>query len=47
MLYARAGVSLIITYRETFAAAVRDAGIDGLIETLAGKNRQAAPRLKQ
>jgi len=42
-----AGVSLVITYRETFAATVRDGGIDGLIETLAGKNRQAALRLKQ
>jgi phospholipid transport system substrate-binding protein len=42
-----AGVSLVITYRETFAAAVRDGGIDGLIETLAAKNRQAAARLKQ
>jgi len=42
-----AGVSLVITYRETFAAAVRDGGIDGLIETLAAKNRQAALRLKQ
>ena len=37
-----AGVSLVITYRETFAAAVRDGGIDGLIATLAGKNQQAA-----
>ena len=42
-----AGVSLVITYRETFAAAVRDGGIDGLIGTLAAKNRQAAARLKQ
>ena len=41
-----AGVSLVITYRETFAAAVRDGGIDGLIKALADKNRQAAPGLK-
>ena len=43
-----AGVSLVITYRETFAAAVRDVGIDGLIKLLADKNRQAAtaPGLK-
>jgi len=41
-----AGVSLIITYRETFAAAVRDGGIDGLIKALVDKNRQAAAGLK-
>ena len=41
-----AGVSLVITYRETFAAAVRDGGIDSLIKALADKNRQAAPGLK-
>lgn len=35
-----AGVSLVITYRETFAAAVRAGGIDGLIKTLSDKNRQ-------
>jgi phospholipid transport system substrate-binding protein len=35
-----AGVSLVITYREAFAAAVRDAGIDGLIKSLSDKNRQ-------
>jgi phospholipid transport system substrate-binding protein len=34
-----AGVSLVITYRESFGAAVRDAGIDGLIKSLADKNR--------
>jgi phospholipid transport system substrate-binding protein len=37
-----AGVSLVITYRESFAAEVRDRGIDGLIKALADKNRQAA-----
>jgi len=35
-----AGVSLVITYRESFAAAVREAGIDGLIKSLSDKNRQ-------
>ena len=34
-----AGVSLIITYRSTFAALVRDRGVDGLISSLAEKNR--------
>jgi phospholipid transport system substrate-binding protein len=36
------GVSLVITYRESFAAAVRDGGIDGLIKTLADKNQRPA-----
>ena len=35
-----AGVSMVMTYRETFAAAVRAGGIDGLIESLSAKNRQ-------
>jgi phospholipid transport system substrate-binding protein len=39
-----AGVSLVLTYRETFAAAVRAGGIDGLIEMLSDKNRQNASR---
>jgi phospholipid transport system substrate-binding protein len=34
------GVSLVTAYREGFAARVRDAGVDGLIKTLAEKNRQ-------
>jgi phospholipid transport system substrate-binding protein len=34
------GVSLISTYRDEFAAQVREVGIDGLIKTLASKNRQ-------
>jgi phospholipid transport system substrate-binding protein len=40
-----AGVSMVLTYRETFAAAVRAGGIDGLIKSLAERNRQneAAP----
>jgi phospholipid transport system substrate-binding protein len=40
------GVSLVITYRESFAAAVREGGIDGLIKALADKNRQAADGLR-
>jgi phospholipid transport system substrate-binding protein len=34
------GVSLVTTYRDTFAAEVRNGGVDGLIKTLADKNRQ-------
>jgi phospholipid transport system substrate-binding protein len=34
-----AGISLVLTHRETFAATVRDGGIDGLIKALADKNR--------
>jgi phospholipid transport system substrate-binding protein len=41
-----AGVSLVSTYRETFASRVRDGGIAGLIKSLADKNRQDASRLK-
>jgi phospholipid transport system substrate-binding protein len=33
------GVSLVIAYRETFAAEVRAGGIDGLIKSLSDKNR--------
>jgi len=36
-----AGVSMVLTYRETFAAAVRAGGIDGLIKSLSDKNRAA------
>ena len=41
-----AGVSLVIAYREAFAAAVRAGGIDGLIKQLSDKNGQneSAPR---
>jgi len=35
-----AGVSLVTTYRDTFATEVRQTGIDGLIKSLAEKNRQ-------
>jgi phospholipid transport system substrate-binding protein len=38
-----AGISLVLNYRETFAAAVRAGGIDGLIKSLAERNRQNAP----
>jgi phospholipid transport system substrate-binding protein len=34
------GVSLITTLRETFADAVREEGVDGLIKSLSDKNRQ-------
>jgi phospholipid transport system substrate-binding protein len=34
------GVSLVLNYRATFAAAVRSGGIDGLIKSLSEKNRQ-------
>jgi phospholipid transport system substrate-binding protein len=36
-----AGISLVATYRTQFADEVRNRGIDGLIELLASKNRQA------
>ncbi|MGC2518774.1 MAG: ABC transporter substrate-binding protein [Burkholderiales bacterium] len=35
------GVSLVTTYRETFASEVREHGVDGLIKSLATKNRDA------
>lgn len=38
-----AGVSLVTNYRETFAAEVRTAGIDGLIKTLQTKNQAPLP----
>jgi phospholipid transport system substrate-binding protein len=34
-----AGVSLVLNYRESFAAAVRTGGIDGLIRMLSDKNQ--------
>ena len=37
-----AGVSLVTTYRETFAQEVRNGGVDGLIKTLATKNAKSA-----
>lgn len=39
------GVSLVTTYRETFAAIVRTGGVDGLVKSLADKNRQGDARL--
>lgn len=38
------GVSLVTTYRETFAAEVREHGVDGLIKSLAAKNSQNESR---
>ncbi len=35
-----AGISLVISYRESFAAAVPSGGIDGLLESLTERNRQ-------
>ena len=36
------GVSLVSNYRETFNAEIRDGGVDGLIKSLASKNRSLA-----
>ena len=38
------GVSLVTTYRDTFATEVRSGGIDGLIKTIAAKNQQLAAK---
>jgi phospholipid transport system substrate-binding protein len=38
------GVSLVTTYRDTFAAEVRNGGVDGLIKALTDKNRQLETR---
>ncbi len=38
------GVSLVTNYRETFNAEIRDGGVDGLIKSLAGKNRALEPQ---
>jgi len=40
------GISLITTYRETFAGKVREGGVDGLIKSLSDKNRQGDTRLR-
>ena len=43
-----AGISLVTTYRETFASRVRAGGIEGLIKSLSNKNRQGdAPSRSQ
>ena len=36
-----AGISLVTTYRDSFAGRVRDGGIEGLIKSLWDKNRQS------
>ena len=41
-----AGVSLVMSYRESFAAEVRAGNIDGLIKSLSDKNRRNAPGAK-
>ena len=38
------GISLVTTYRDTFAEIIRDAGVDGLIKALEDKNRQRDSR---
>lgn len=38
------GVSLVTTYRETFTQELRANGVDGLIKSLADKNRQLSSR---
>src|SRR6266568_3651176 len=35
------GVSLVTTYRDTFTSEVKEHGVDGLIKSLAAKNRQS------
>lgn len=39
-----AGISLVTTYRDSFAALVRDGGVEGLIKALEDKNRQLGSR---
>ena len=39
-----AGVSLVTNYRDTFNSAIRDSGVDGLIKSLASKNRSLEPQ---
>jgi phospholipid transport system substrate-binding protein len=40
------GISLITTYREAFANKVRESGVDGLIKSLAEKNRAGDARIR-
>lgn len=40
------GMSLVTTYRETFASSIREGGVDGLIKTLADKNREGDGRFR-
>lgn len=39
------GVSLVATYRESFMVEIRNGGVDGLIKSLASKNRSLDARL--
>lgn len=41
-----AGISVVSTYRSPFAAVIHDRGVDGLIESLALRSRQAEPASK-
>lgn len=41
------GISLVINYRESFAAEVRSGGIDGLIKSLQAKNKPGAVASKK
>ena len=41
-----AGVSLVTTYRDSFAEKIRDDGVDGLIKALEDKNRQGDSRAR-
>jgi len=40
------GMSLVTSYRNTFAGIVRESGVDGLIRSLADKNRQGDVRFR-
>ncbi|MFC5300210.1 MlaC/ttg2D family ABC transporter substrate-binding protein [Azospira restricta] len=42
-----AGISLVTNYRETFAQEVRAGGIDGLIASIAAKNKQIAEKAEK
>jgi phospholipid transport system substrate-binding protein len=42
-----AGVSLVTTYRDSFADEVRQGGVDGLVKSLAAKNRQGDSRFRK
>ena len=41
-----AGVSLVTTYRDSFAEEVRQGGVDGLIRSLSNKNRRGESKLR-
>jgi phospholipid transport system substrate-binding protein len=40
------GVSMVMSYRGTFASEIQDSGIDGLIKTLSDKNTSSADMVK-